>query len=138
MIVTYDPDRNVEELWEELTPLWTHMLEKVKTGFMMTPELLRQSVLEKNSQLWLIEAGEEKVGFFVTAICSSMKTPYAVIQWCCVEPQSVVDWAEIDAVVGEWAKANGCTHLFIDGRAGWGKVIPKEYQILTVTYSRAL
>jgi hypothetical protein len=126
---------SLDVAWPQAEP-WVR--DAVKRGARVeTVESYREQCADRTAQLWMMIEGGQAIGCGITAIFDTAQG-----QTCEV---SVASAERIDAitclidVVGQWAKAEGCVRLEINGRDGWRKPLKEHgFRVVSVCLGKDL
>lgn len=94
---------------------------------------IRAKIASRDMQLWGVRIDGRTVGAVVTEVYGeTCAMPY-------VAGERIAEWLHLLSVIEAWAKANGCTRLEGNGRAGWERMLKRQgWRVVQVTVAKEL
>lgn len=131
-LIAVDPAR-VQEIWHAARPL----IEKAyKDGDQDIPLTILHDLRAGKRLLWLA-VDEEKtiIAAMLTQLFEMTSGKMLKMQECGGERMQ--EWKHLRKRVEDYARAEGCTRVLIEGRPGWERVMP-DYQRVAVVLEKCL
>lgn len=122
-------------LWQ-IWPIAAPYIEKAfKRNDHMMPDALLHELRAGEKILWIASDGERVYGAIVTGIFQMNTGKLCKMLDCGGE--EMPQWLHLRATIEEYAKAEGCDRLLIEGRPGWQRLFP-EFRLVGVILEKRI
>ncbi len=124
-----DPDR-IDAFW----PLVSALIDSAYAELEERTPDVRQWLVEKKGLLWVLIEEERIIAAGTTSLVMGRDGLYCRAVTC---GGSGADWQAVITAIEEYAAVEGCYKVRIDGRRGWGRVLP-GYRPASVTFEKRI
>lgn len=131
-LIAVDPKR-VAEIWPAARPL----IEKAyKDGDQVIPLSILADLRTGKRLLWLAVDGEETIiAAMLTQLFNMVSGKMLKMQECGGE--RMPEWKHLRRRIEDYARAEGCTRVLVEGRPGWQRIMP-DYERVAVVLEKRL
>lgn len=119
----------INQAWDHVLPFLKAATEKY--GIWTIDDL--KDEIEGGALLWVKVDDEKIVTVAVTRLLIIKENLVCQVIACA----GAADWREQMIEIEKYAKTEGCTKVFIEGRLGWARVLP-DFRVLGVTLEKRL
>lgn len=130
-LIAVDPNR-VTEIWHAARP----MIEKAyKDSDQDVPVTILHDLRCGKRLLWLAVDGEETIiAAMLTQLFTMNSGKMLKMQEC--GGKRMREWKHLRKRVEDYAKAEGCTRVLVEGREGWERIMPDYKRVAVVLEKR--
>lgn len=118
MNLTLVPPANVEGVWGGVSGLLERVLSM---GGAHTLDTLKVELEAGRSQLWIVH--DDGVRAAVVTTINVHPVSRVCLIWLCAG-DGLREWVHLIADIEAWAAGLGCSRVSLQGRPGWGRVLP--------------
>lgn len=131
-LLAVDPKR-VGEIWLAARPL----IEKAyKNGDQNIPDNVLHDLRCGRRLLWLaVDEKEAIVAAMLTQLFEMVSGKMCKMQECGGE--RMPEWKHLRRRIEDYARAEGCTRVLVEGRPGWERIMP-DYQRVAIVLEKVL
>lgn len=131
-LIAVDPKR-AQEIWPAARPL----IERAyKDGDQDVPPTILHDLTKGRRVLWLAVDGEENIiAAMLTQLFQMNSGKMLKMQECGGERMH--EWKHLRRRIEDYAKAEGCTRVLVEGRPGWERIMP-DYERVAVVLEKRL
>jgi hypothetical protein len=121
--------------------IWPRVSDMIESGLAVCDELMPADILERISSgkmlLWV--AIEETNGIIIAAMTTELvKMRSGLTCWMCqCGGDRMRDWSRFHVKIEEYARAEGCVSVVLDGREAWKRVL-EGYRVRSVRLEKVL
>lgn len=111
---------------DQIDAAWPYVLGYITAGYAAgdepVPENLKEWLKEKKGLLWIYTTGGRVLAAMVTSI--EQRLSGKVLRLGATGGIELRRWRECEARIVEYARAEGCVKVVLEGRPGWSRVLP--------------
>ena len=121
--------------------VWPRVVEMIDRGLEVCDEVMPEDMLDRlgSGKMLLWVAIEEANGIIHAAMTTQLvKQRSGLVCWMCqCGGERMRDWSRFHVKIEEYAKAEGCVKVVLEGRSGWLKIL-EGYTVRSVRLEKAL
>lgn len=131
-LIAVDPAR-VEKIWHAARPL---IENAYKDSDQNIPFNILHDLTKGRRLLWLaVDEKETIIAAMLTQLFEMASGKMCKMQECGGERMQ--EWKHLRARVEDYARAEGCTRVLVEGRPGWERIMP-DYERVAVVLEKRL
>lgn len=130
-LMAVDPAR-VKEIWPAARPL----IEKAyKDADQDVPFNILYDLIMGRRLLWLaVDENEDIIAAMLTQLFNMVSGKMCRMQQC--GGARMQEWKHLRKRIEDYARAEGCTSVMLEGRSGWARIMPDYEQVAVVLEKR--
>lgn len=123
---------DIDQIWPEAAPFIKKAVERNEK---FEPEDIKQLLLDRKAQLWVVVDNKQFIAAIITSIEHSATKKWVRVMWA--GGSEIDKWLYAMDVIENWARSIGCHRSMVIGRNGWLKKL-NGYSKTAVILEKAL
>ena len=107
--------------------IWPQVVDMIDAGLSVCDEVMPEDIVERISdgRMLLWAAIDDETGNIIAAMTTQLvKQRSGLVCWMCqCGGERMQDWSRFHVKIEEYAKAEGCGRVVLEGRRAWEKIL---------------